>query len=201
MDVISFEYGLNLEVLITPEIVRTDENLKRIDPKTRGCYFPGERRLKYFKFYSRKNCEFECISDRLMNDGVRNCIPFFIARDEVTKTCDYRYELETRGRTLQAMENISHCGCLDECNSINYKIEIIEHNVLFSNFEASIEFSFKDIDVVPLRRYQPITFSDFLAQSGGMMGLFAGISALSIIEVFYFMTIRWMVNLWRWFRK
>jgi acid-sensing ion channel, other len=104
------------------------------------------------------------------------------------------------------------CECLDECDSINYKTEVVAHSLKTSinstgnpdtesYFESEIEFKFKDVDIVPLRRYRQMTFTDFLAQSGGMMGLFAGISVLSIIEVFYFMTLRWMVNLWRWILK
>jgi hypothetical protein len=99
---------------------------------------------------------------------------------------------------------------LDECNFIRYRTEIIAHKTPLSesshtsihfDFDFMIEFKFKDIDVFPQRRYHQMTFSDFLAQSGGVVGLFAGISALSIIELFYFMTLRWMVNLQRWIRN
>jgi hypothetical protein len=31
-----------------------------------------------------------------------------------------------------------------------------------------------------------------------MWGLFAGISMLSLVELIYFITSRWTVNLWRW---
>jgi acid-sensing ion channel, other len=100
-----------------------------------------------------------------------------------------------------------NCDCLEECDLVKYNFEITSKNLKPTNdtledkdafSEALLEFKFKDVDVLPLRRYQPFTFSDFLAQSGGMMGLFAGISALSIIELVYFMTMRWMTNLWRW---
>jgi hypothetical protein len=33
-----------------------------------------------------------------------------------------------------------------------------------------------------------------------MMGLFAGISVLSVIELLYFLTLRWMVDLCRWIK-
>jgi acid-sensing ion channel, other len=217
-----FLYGYDLEVLITPEVIQTDEDLKSIDPKERGCFFQGEMKLKYFKVYSRRNCEFECISDFLGSFIEFNCSQFHMARENKTKVCDYRLELDIRFEAFFFMrsgeypidETFMRCNCLDECNSIKYKTEIIAHGYNVVNatesssyydrnlqFETKLEFKFKDVDVVPLRRYRHMTFSDFLAQSGGMMGLFAGISALSIIEIFYFLTLRWMVNLCRWIKN
>lgn len=50
------------EVFVEPEIIRADEDLKLLDINTRKCYFEDERKLKYFKIYSQKNCELECLS-------------------------------------------------------------------------------------------------------------------------------------------
>jgi acid-sensing ion channel, other len=196
-DILKFDFGFELEVLITPEIIRTDEALRSYDPKERGCYFPGERRLKFFKVYTRRNCEFECFSDKLKNDLKLNCTPYYVVRDETTVICDFRQELLSRQQSYYALRDVIKCNCLDECNSIKYNIEIFQHNLL-NNSEATMEFKFKDVDIVPLRRYQPFTFSEFLAQSGGMLGLFAGISMLSIVELCYFLSLRWIVNCWRW---
>jgi hypothetical protein len=74
---------------------------------------------------------------------------------------------------------------LEAYNTIKYKVELFTNDL---NNEASIEFRFKDVDVVSLQRYQPFTFSYFLAQSGGLMGLFAGISVLSLIGMIYFLS-------------
>jgi Amiloride-sensitive sodium channel len=72
-------------------------------------------------------------------------------------------------------------------------VEIVPHTLADYNIslerrqvdiDVTLNFRFKDVNVVAMRRYQPLTFVEFLAQSGGMMGLFAGISALSIIEIF-----------------
>jgi amiloride-sensitive sodium channel len=221
-EMIQFLYGYDLEVLITPEVIQTDNDLKSIDPKERGCFFQGERKLKYFKVYSRRNCELECLSDYLSSFEDFNCTQFHMARTNEEKVCDHRFESDIRfeasyfmrpNKNAAVEDTFGSCYCLDECNSIKYKTEVVGHKYRFLNesnprshlleripFETEIEFKFKDVDVVPLRRYRQMTFSDFLAQSGGMMGLFAGISVLSIIELFYFLTLRWMVNLWRWIK-
>lgn len=58
-------YGSATEVLITPKVIETDENLRSHSPQARQCYFEGERKLKFFKIYTQRNCEFECLSMRL----------------------------------------------------------------------------------------------------------------------------------------
>jgi hypothetical protein len=105
-------------------------------------------------------------------------------RDNNTEVCDYRKELEVKRQTFSALRDITKCGCLNQCNSVNYKFEVIAHKLL-NESEATIEFKFKDVDIVPLRRYRPFSLSEFLAQSGGMLGVFAGISMFSIFEGFF----------------
>jgi acid-sensing ion channel, other len=192
-----FDYGFDFEILITPEIIRTDDTLRTLTPTERGCYFPDERKLEYFQVYTRKNCEFECFS-KTLNEAEIHCVPYYAVRDNVTEVCDYRKYLGLKRLTMMASK--SDCHCLDECNSLRYKTEIISHS-LINKSEATLEFKFKDFDVVPLRRYHTFTFSDFLAQSGGILGLIAGISMLSIVELCYFLSLRWIVNCWRFLKR
>jgi hypothetical protein len=60
--VVKFTYDKEIDVWITPEIIKTDEDLRSIPPEERNCYFEGERELTYFKIYTQKNCEMECLS-------------------------------------------------------------------------------------------------------------------------------------------
>jgi acid-sensing ion channel, other len=196
IDRFNFGFDVDLQVLITSEIITTDDNLKSMDPKKRGCYFEGEKKLKYFKIYTRRNCEFECFSEMMRNNPRLNCTQYYVVRNQSMEICDYRQERQYQAENFRSLRKNSNCDCLDACNSIKYKVEVVHQNI-FNSSETSIEFRFKDVDVVPLRRYQPFTFRDFLAQSGGLMGLFAGISVLSVIEVVYFLSLRLMVNLWR----
>jgi acid-sensing ion channel, other len=209
-----FRYGFDFDVLITPEIIKTDKSLRSVAPEKRGCYFEGEKKLRFFKVYTKRNCEFECLADLLLNHPAVNCTQFYMVRNESTEVCDHRQERFAQFQTYFALHNISmgrtNCKCLDACDSIKYDVEIIANTVKEYNETLEIKqvdigvrlnFKFKDVDIVPLRRYLPFTFTDFLAQSGGMLGLFAGISVLSLVELMYFMTIRWMVNLWRWKRS
>jgi acid-sensing ion channel, other len=205
---VDYYYGYDFEVLITPEIIRTDEGLRSYEPKARGCYFKGEKKLKYFKVYTKRNCEFECYGNYLFD--ILGCTPYYVVRNETSAICDHREEVDAKMQHYYALRNTKKCECLDECDSIKYNFEVFAHsnddltNASYSIYRhhvdtyASFDFKFKDTLIAPLRRYQPFTFTEFLAQSGGMMGLFAGISALSIIELLYFMSLRWMMNFWEW---
>jgi hypothetical protein len=47
-------------------------------------------------------------------------------------------------------------------------------------------------------RYQEFKLVDFLSYVGGILGLFAGISVLSFVELAYFMTLRLITDLLRY---
>lgn len=50
---------------------------------------------------------------------------------------------------------------------------------------------FKDIEIDTMKRKEVYTVVDFLAICGSLLGLFLGISALSIVELIYYSTFRW----------
>jgi hypothetical protein len=55
---------------------------------------------------------------------------------------------------------------------------------------ASLKVFFKDNEFVPLKRFQLYGTVDFLANCGGLLGLFVGVSVLSIVEIFYYFILR-----------
>jgi amiloride-sensitive sodium channel len=57
-----FSYKQQINVWITPEVIEAEDDLRSFDPDERKCYFEDERSLKYFKIYTQKNCEMECLS-------------------------------------------------------------------------------------------------------------------------------------------
>jgi acid-sensing ion channel, other len=103
-------------------------------------------------------------------------------------------------------ESDGACKCLPACNSIEYIYEIFEeeYDWYYSEFQYRhtfvFEFRYKDSDYFPMVRYQEFKTKDYLSYVGGLLGLFAGISVLSIIEFFYFFTLRLavdLINSWR----
>jgi hypothetical protein len=63
--------------------------------------------------------------------------------------------------------------------------------------ETTLSFRFKESEIYAKLHYQKFTLKDFLSFAGGLLGLFAGISVLSLLEFFYFFTVRLIVDILR----
>lgn len=59
-----------------------------------------------------------------------------------------------------------------------------------SAFRSAVTIFFKDDDFIFSKRNELYSFTDFIANFGGILGLFLGISILSIVEIIYFMAFR-----------
>jgi acid-sensing ion channel, other len=207
-------YGKSMEILITPKIIRSDPDLRKLKPERRKCFFQDERKLKYFKIYSKKLCEMECKSFVILENC--NCTPYYLPRDDLTDICAAKAN-ECKLKFIDAnkvfrFEQYEHlyltngvCDCLDACDSISYSYETLEtrYNIKSSKSlenETTLSFRFKDTEFFPMFRYQQFVLKDFLSFVGSLLGLFAGISVLSLIELFYFFTVRLPVDVWRAFK-
>lgn len=89
------------------------------------------------------------------------------------------------------------CDCLPSCNSVEYKYNIINEDFDFernssSQIASSISIYFGDDEFVGLKRYATHGIVGLLSNIGGLLGLFLGISALSLVEAFYFFTLRFL---------
>ena len=209
-----FYYGQDLEVLITPEVIKSDESLKKFAPKKRNCFFEGERTLKMFKIYSRRNCEQECLTNFYLELNQTQCVPYYVIHNQTHKICRIEKGYDIIFRKYKFYQNLSYtndrqeiylhtCGCLDTCNDIQYNVEVIETRLFGGigdddNATMTITFKYKNDNFLPLVRRISFTIQDFLCQAGGLLGLYAGISALSIVELIYFVTIRPLFNFYRW---
>lgn len=52
-------------IAVTPRGISTSEDLRSYKPVKRQCYFPGEKRLEFFKSYTQANCKTECLAGKL----------------------------------------------------------------------------------------------------------------------------------------
>lgn len=49
---------------------------------------------------------------------------------------------------------------------------------------------FRDAQFIPIKRNELFGLTDFLANCGGLLGLFMGVSILSLVEIFYYCVIK-----------
>ncbi|XP_063703632.1 pickpocket protein 28-like [Culicoides brevitarsis] len=219
-------------IVIMPEMIKTPLELRlSIPPDERNCYFDGERNLKFFKIYSKSNCELECLTNITL--GECKCVKYWMPRYPGTPICSiteyncssYWINFIFNGNTVATvLKNVEEsgvpykCNCFDRCNSVKYfaresksekqKSENVAYGSsktdtdieMPSNFSAFVDakqaffiilkFNFEKSQFLSYKRIVPYNYSDFIANCGGLLGLFMGISLLSLVEIIYFCTFR-----------
>ncbi|CAG4955982.1 unnamed protein product [Parnassius apollo] len=105
------------------------------------------------------------------------------------------------------------CKCLPACTSIEYEAETsqadFDWKALYTAFNLTISddildqkfarvmIFFKEAQFITSRRSELYGQTDFLANCGGLLGLFMGFSILSVAEIIYFLTLRICCIIWR----
>lgn len=99
------------------------------------------------------------------------------------------------------------CDCLSGCNRIFYNHDIIidklspkhlQNYTSNGDFELESEISifYRENDFIGYKRVLRSEMATFLSSVGAFLWLFLGASALSIVEIIYFFTLRFFNNLW-----
>lgn len=63
---------------------------------------------------------------------------------------------------------------------------------------SNVDIFFRDPYVIVEKRIEMYSYTNFLAICGGLLGLYLGISTLSIVEFVYYLTLRLYWSLQRW---
>jgi hypothetical protein len=110
--------------ILNAKSFKTNEDLRKFPPKIRGCYFEDEKKLKFFKIYTKNNCDLECMTN--YNKEFCGCVHFSMPRTENTRIC----ELKDGNCYFNAinfwMQNSSAkfpCDCFPSCNYLKYSIK------------------------------------------------------------------------------
>ncbi|XP_055842010.1 pickpocket protein 28-like [Episyrphus balteatus] len=123
-----------------------------------------------------------------------------------------RFELALKSSDVENIPITGDCNCLPSCSSIVYETEVSMAEYDFaSQFRAfkaddyvkenpgtqitKVLVSFKEDQFMASKRSELYGTTDFLANCGGLLGLFMGVSTLSIVELLYFCTVRLFINL------
>ncbi|XP_058117490.1 pickpocket protein 28-like [Anopheles ziemanni] len=212
-----YRVPLHQEVIISvkPQMITTSEGLREYTPERRQCFFNEERHLRYFKVYTQQNCELECLSNYTLQKC--GCAKFSMPRDDNTKVCGAsQIQCYNEAEDDMLLEDVKYlvdksfdfrakCNCLPACTSVQYDAEIsqaaLDWKSLIEAYGDSLdedegaEFSrlsiyFKEAQFITSKRSELYGLTDFLANCGGLLGLFMGVSLLSLAEMFYFCTIR-----------
>ncbi|XP_066139923.1 pickpocket protein 28-like [Euwallacea fornicatus] len=210
-------------VAVKPDMMTTSDGLKDYDPHRRQCYFPKERYLAFYQSYTQQNCQVECLANYTKNKcgcvayhmpheegteicGSANIVCMFDAQNELLRK-EVRSGLNREEDASVDLE--SHCDCLPGCTSLVYNAETSQADFMWEKvFEAyksnmsefpgiqmtRINIFFKEQQFITSERNELYGQTDFLANCGGILGLFTGFSFLSIVEVVYFLSLKLMCN-------
>jgi amiloride-sensitive sodium channel len=119
-----FEFGRRKVVTLMIKKYKSTEDLRKYEPEKRGCYFEGERQLKFYKSYTKSHCDFECMTNYTLKEC--GCVKFSMPRTKGTPVCD----IDRGDCYYNAMlqwpkdEENSHrpCNCLETCSNIKYSV-------------------------------------------------------------------------------
>ncbi|XP_055692300.1 pickpocket protein 28-like [Lutzomyia longipalpis] len=209
-------------IMLKPHLIQTSDKLRSYEPSGRQCYYEAERYLRFFRVYTQLNCEMECVTNYTLTKC--GCIAFHLPRLRGIEICGpakiqcYRDAVEDLNNVavdgvkgLEADEETPNCNCLPSCTYLTYDSEISYGDVSFKGHYRSntyfasgtkenvsyayIALFFKEDQFISLRRGELFGKTDFVANCGGLLGLFMGVSLLSIVEIVYFCTIRLLYRL------
>lgn len=212
-------------VAVQPDMMTTSEGLKEYNPARRHCYFPGEKLLRFYKVYTQQNCEIECLTNNTLNtcgcvsyhmpktnytticgSGRTICVAG-AETDLLLREVEYELKKSEKNYT---QKNTGKCNCLPACTSLNYNAETSQADFnwkeLFKAFKSDmnefpgiqltrVNILFKNTQFITSRRSELYGQTDFLANCGGLLGLFMGFSFLSLVEIVYFLTLRMWCNI------
>ncbi|XP_070504703.1 pickpocket protein 28-like [Chironomus tepperi] len=202
---ISFDYERMMT--LTAKSFRNDPEMKKYAPESRRCYFDGERNLKYFKSYTKAHCDYECMTNYTLKQC--GCVKFSMPRSDDTPVCDldktkcyFKAMMEWPDKDDESQQGdgkmLMPCNCLPSCSDIKYSIKLDKEAILDSairlahlknktesNVYARMAIRFNDHSIDEQENYVAYKLQNFIADFGGLLGLFMGCSILSIVEVIF----------------
>ncbi|XP_031634318.1 pickpocket protein 28-like [Contarinia nasturtii] len=195
---------------VEPQIIDISGGFSNYDLRQRQCYFDSEHRLRFFRTYTTVNCQQECLANYTLK--ICGCVKFSMPRDKNTKICgaasiDCYLNVQSRLNFFQDDDDdaIANCNCNQPCKFLKYQTTIANWKMATIGSEMNdtgqqlarvvIYFDAKRVQI--LKRSETYTLVDFLSICGGLLGLYLGISLLSIIEIVYYPTLRLFWTIYR----
>ncbi|XP_017148945.1 pickpocket protein 28 [Drosophila miranda] len=205
------------------EVVRAEAvpAIRSISRDGRQCLFGNEKELIFYKTYSRLNCEHECMAGYLYESCA--CIPFDYPQIYSNATmCGMKDTLCLRRAQQAAIRpEWVKCRqqCLPSCFDLSYLASGFSFPLATSKFQLanplveSMNKSYLRENIAVINVYYResvyygnmknayVGLTEFLSNIGGVMGLFMGFSVISLAEIFYFLLLKPLVELFMWKRS
>ncbi|KAL0840007.1 hypothetical protein ABMA28_015334 [Loxostege sticticalis] len=189
--------GESLDLKIEPKIFQTDNELKKVDPKKRRCWFHDEVNLEHTNRYSHETCSTECKMQTYMD--ICGCIPYKYPKERSKRIC----ELED----LKCLNNVTayvsqkdmncHPPCYMECADKKFSIRQ-DTNTIESEYipdKIKLEYNVPKLSALHVYYGQSscncyklsllMDMNYFIGTYGGVFSLSFGGSIITMIELLY----------------
>ncbi|XP_041972287.1 pickpocket protein 28-like [Aricia agestis] len=201
--------GIESRVSIIPRILDAHPSLRAIDVRKRLCLFSGENDLDFYRTYTLRNCEMECEARAMLE--VCKCVLYYMPKNTTTRVCNkadascYSDLKRYSGSDRACME------CLPACTEISYTESysaaplnkaLVANYIKSFNFAQNItedyfiknmlvtHFFFEDNYFMRYTKGEIFGLTEFLSNTGGLLGLCMGFSVMSFVEVLYYLILR-----------
>lgn len=115
-------------VKVVPKSVKRNENMRKYPLAVRRCYFESEKMLKFFKSYTKVNCEAECLANNTLKDC--GCVRHWMVRERGTPLCDPLDETciykVSKKVLFQRQRNSVSCNCYPPCHEVTYVVKDVK---------------------------------------------------------------------------
>ncbi|XP_076650925.1 pickpocket protein 28 isoform X2 [Halictus rubicundus] len=211
--------GEETRIIVTPRISTASKSIISIPQRKRKCFFTSERKLRYYRTYTQRNCVLECEAN--FTQKMCHCVQYYMPQSSNTPICEKKDD-QCATAARRAMEvklydddngiifinasEIQSCNCYPGCFEINYNVEISQSKIdpsfrigdyyvkkdkeYFSKNMAVVHVFFVESQFTKYVKNELFGFAEFLSSTGGLLGLFMGFSFMSLVEIGYFITLR-----------
>ncbi|XP_067633200.1 pickpocket protein 28 [Eurosta solidaginis] len=221
----AYVFPVGYETRVRIEVVSSEatENLRTMPREDRQCLFNGEENLLFYAHYSRRNCESECQVKFIYEQC--KCQPFNLPLIYENATiCGVQ-----QVRCVQKVDDLWMKGtsggdvcwdrCLPPCFDLSYKADATMSPLRQFDYltppsilrNMSMDYVNKHVAVLHFYYRESVFhgnvknvyvgFTEFLSNTGGIMGLFLGFSFISVAEIIYFAFMRPICELITTLRK
>lgn len=136
---------------VRPVVTQTAESLRGSSAEKRQCYFDDEKPLQFFRTYTQRNCELECLSAYVLRKC--GCTRFSLPRDNNAAVCgagkiSCMDEAEREQLNEDWIDGVSEsrtaCNCLPACTSVAYDVDVSQSHMEWDGVFAAYKQDFND---------------------------------------------------------
>ncbi|CAD6996199.1 unnamed protein product [Ceratitis capitata] len=217
--------GKEVVIAVKPNMITTSSGIAEYPPQRRQCFLENERRLRFFKVYTQSNCVLECLTNLTLAKcgcvkfSMPRTLEMPICAENKIFCYDRAEDILLMREFRQGLKEFplnylgtTECNCLPACTSLVYNTEISHGNFdledmlkatadtsFYEDFPGSqmsrLSVYFKEHQFITSKRSELYGITDFLANCGGIFGLFMGFSILSLVELLYHISLRLWSNM------